>query len=300
MSLILTPRPEVFVSLVGTQVMAVLNPMLSLGDDLPRRIVLLATKRTNDRAMTIHQYLANHKPDLDLKIVPVSSSLKRDDFGPPVSTAVLNLVVSSSADPGSMLFNLAGGMNFQVAGCVNVVHDERVRFVYPESDGVHILSVRKSEVEDSIFPLPDPLDVLRLQNIPFEPCEGRPYPSEILSQLNQTSIKIGGVSFDAMVNNGNELRFVKLITADHDEAECLILTRAVISLAFDRERFGELFHRKLAIVSDIDRVLERVDTEGGGKVLGIRIARTDPSSLRVAIHEFIGVHHDKQLQVIES
>ena len=273
-----------FVSIVGTQVMAVLNPLLALknanykieGIDL----FTTSNKKSTSHAATIKNFLLGKslfKP-VQVNVIEISDSLEADVNGRhPVQKELQKLVQN-----GEIAFNLAGGLNFQIAACVYELPQENCLYLYPDALSVHALRLDGGNVTfDDLLPLPDPEDVLRLQGIDFNDAKGYKTSPFLLYALKKTEVTLPvknirpvcinkAIFFDHFWNDGNELRFLKVIhvpkegskKADHYLTE----GRKVIALATTREAFGELYHRRIAILTNNPTVAERLREEGGGKI----------------------------------
>lgn len=157
--------------------------------------------------------------------------------------------------------------------------DGQCHLLYPESAGIHYFRCHNRKVkEHELFSLPSPIDVLSLQGIAVSYGDKNwscPALMESLKSVCRLSLPehfkenvvIGGVHFDYIFNMGNELKFLKVMNAVVQLAD----TRGVISLAFNRERFGELFHRGIVVLTDDSKLAERLRSEGGGKVGVVRV-----------------------------
>jgi hypothetical protein len=267
-----------YISIVGTQVMAVLNPLLALKEkgEKPAQVHLLETGFTKVRAETIKGFLVESRTyNYDqIRITRISDSLASDNTQyPPAHQVVSEL--SNNSD--KIFFNLAGGMNFQVSACVMKMDTDRCLYIYPESEGVHVIHIPDNGTfTQEIYPLPRPVDVLKLQGITHQK-HATMQPHTIWSDFykraknylpkGESCIQVSDVIFDFVWNRGNELKFLKVISSGNgDHKAILAQARAVISLAIVRDRFGELYHRDVVIVTNDKPTKERIIKEGGGKV----------------------------------
>ncbi len=278
----------IYVSLVGTQVMAVLNPLLGLmsRSERPDRVELLATSQTAPFAMRIKDFLSRDGlfAETDIHLVRVSDSLAPDIQGNPPPQVVFADMVNRST---KIAFNLAGGMNFHLSACIEAVAKtlEKCLLLYPETEGIHAFRVRDGRTEAcSLLPLPSPEDVLTLQGVEYEMIASDENPLLKYCRsgcrklpLYKKHIRIGSVEFDLVKNIGNEMRFLKVIhkaaessrRADQYREEA----RALCLLAVGRSAFGELYHRSIALLTNHAPVAERASEESGGK---IRVLLSDP------------------------
>lgn len=267
----------IYLSIAGTQSLAVLNPLLSLlkQGKRPERAVFLATERSENTANSIKKFLiASHGfNDNTVEIIPISDSLESVGDRKPAQEVVKEL------ENEEVFFNLAGGMNFQITACAFTVNLDNSAFMYPDSECVHLIKIGQGGLSHEKLALPDPVDVLKLQGVKFEKCreERHKFLSFILGECKiqlpegtQEHIKIGDVVFDCVSNKGNNLKFLKVIHKSKGDKRLdnyfLNEARKVIALANSREDFGELFHREILVLTNHKIVEEHINREGQGKV----------------------------------
>lgn len=281
---------KIFLSLVGTQVMGVLNPLLALrkAGHTPLGIRLLPTAKTIPRAEAIRDYLVQSgTPAENILIIRVSGSVTDDEDENPPAHAALRHIEADCPGQGHF-FNLAGGMNFQVGACVLEADPARWAFLYPESTGVNLVRLDNAggkRYAHYLLPLPEPIDVLSLQAI--DSREAPPLEEHEKKFLNWTlktkcpipdpdgkPLVIGGFKFARVWNTGNELKFLALIHKPAGENQrkpryYTDMARYLIALCARRDGFGELYHRRVALLTNIGTIAERVQDEGGGKIAGL-------------------------------
>lgn len=280
----------VYLSLVGTQVMAVLNPLLSLifNNQRPQQVELLATcgpRGTLSKAKTIKRYLVNNEGFADVGVHAISDSLKTDSENRPPAQIMTENIIRMN-DDADLAFNLAGGMNFQTAACMDKMNLEKTIFIYPESTGIHAIRIADETARHDKYCLPKPIDVLRLQGVPYKIKSDTGGNRHLISVINHCRISlppdavknvlIKNVLFDFVWNQGNELRFLKSLIYKKNDAKAAdfyrLESRKLIDLAMDRTAFGELFHRPIMVVST-KQVAERLTTQSAGKIKGIVYSR---------------------------
>jgi hypothetical protein len=264
-----------YLSLVGNQVMAVLNPLLSLqGANYPiHQIILLPTKQSQANADIIKKFVGSSAKSLQVEIHPVSSSLLRDGELLPAPDKIREILQATEQDE-RLYFNIAGGMNFQLAACVPALDWGKTTFLYPEIQGIHEIHHDQDKIRKKLLALPSPVDVLALQQVPHV-VHGGEIHRQLAYALRQAGIRlpqptynieIGGLVFDCMWNDGNMLRFIKVLEQTANNEHDLALVRQVDALGSSRQKFGELFHRSIAVLAGSALVRERVETEGQGKI----------------------------------
>lgn len=283
-----------YISLTGTQIMAVLNPLLALIEQNipPEKICLLATHKTMRIAQKIRNYMElGHFPPENIEIHPVADRLEKDGHGPPVQE-VMSKIVSND-----MAFNLAGGLKFQMAACVQVISGHRCLYMYPESSQIHTIRVEdRCNVERDSLPLPKPIDVLTLQGITTEVLsKKRSCPSFLEKMFRRCNIDLPEgtmkhvrikspslnlpVDFDLIWNTGNELVFLKSIVMDGTSRPTDYYkneARLIVSVATSRQLFAELFHRKIGVLTNHRQVDARLKEEGAGKVESFFMSNRSP------------------------
>lgn len=273
-----------YISLTGTQIVAVLNPFLALieqGHPL-EKVYLLATRRTRVRAKKIRDYMvSNQVAPKDIVILPVSDRLVADDYGPPVQEVITKIESTDRA------FNLAGGANFQIVACVQAISANRCLYLYPESSQIHaILMERFNVLSRDSLPLPKPVDVLSLQGIQAEEIEKKiskssffqtmirrchiDLPEGTMRNVRITSPSLNKpVVFDLVWNIGNELKFLKSIAVDGTSRKQDYFkneARLILGMATGKDFFSELFHRTIGVLTNNEQVDARLKEEGSGKI----------------------------------
>jgi hypothetical protein len=297
-----------YISLIGTQSMGVLNPLLALveQDRKPDKIYLLPTRMTRGKADTMKQFLVLELfSEQQIQIVPISNTLAPDDNGPAAQQAVGDIL---SRDAEGPIFNIAGGMNFQIAACVQSISPKRCTFIYPELAKVSVILVENDEIVSSeSLPLPSPVDVFALQGIQVEKLKSKSadhifleqffknnrfdLPADALKNVIIRNVQSGHeVNFDLVWNSGNHLNFLKGVTAGNkarSPKEYLKVVRAINTVATNREFFSELYDRKIGVLTDHALINERIQKESENKVTAFFLNRkSSPWMLKMALNDF--------------
>lgn len=283
-----------YVAIVGSQVMAVLNPILSLlsHDRGPRpdRVTLLATGFSKEYAKLVKGYLVDNNlfPSRSVTILPVTDGAKSAKTARTAHEIVKDLQATDE-----VCFDIAGGMSFQIASCIQALDAERCTFVYPEESCVHLYRVGPRTVDKERLPLPPSLDILRLMDVQglnwriVKDREADPFlrralnragialPEEALTNVSLAYFdsegkRNDGPVFDVVINRGNRLRFLYAIAAGANELE---RTRQIIALAAGRSQLGNLYDREIAVITNADKVVERIEREEGNKLRVIRVTK---------------------------
>lgn len=268
-----------YASLIGTQVMSVLNPLMGLIDQKkrPQQVYLLPTSETLRRAEAIQGFLERRHgfQKADLIIEQISDSLSQDNKGHLPAHEMLSHISSGNAE---IALNVSGGLNFQVAAALLSADPDRFLFLYPESACIHAIHIQTGKLKHSTWPLPKPADVLSLQEVPHDDYQVTipPLFQRLLTDCkinlpdSLKSVMVGNVYFDLVWNMGNVMRFVRVIQSSKLDGkkpkDYKMEARDIISLAVGKEQFGELYHRSICVVTNHATVAERLRAEASGKV----------------------------------
>lgn len=288
----------VFVSIMGTQIMAVLNPILVLENEGKRISVvhLLATPQTEQQQAAILKDILKDRGK-SCVIHPISRTLLEVDQRPPAQELVSRLVTASEKE--EIVFNLAGGMNFQVAACILALDDVPCFWVYPESNGVHLFRMEPAGIgSHEQYALPLPVDVLKYQGVTHRKLvlADSPFLRRFLPDyegLGVESVQVEDTVFEVMANVGNELRFLKIIHSGRSSGKIgkdyLTEARDLISRAAGRDRFGELYHRSIGLLTNHPPVAEHTEKEALGKIRVFRFVpgRTKKRNLSKDLESFL-------------
>ncbi|OPY70138.1 MAG: hypothetical protein A4E57_00778 [Syntrophorhabdaceae bacterium PtaU1.Bin034] len=287
----------VYISIVGTQIMAVLNPLLAIlgekDDSENRRIILLVTmektrggaddigwRRIEDMIALLAKSYGVQEHEVTIEVI--SDSMSTDARARQPAHEALKKALSNLKDR-KMFFNVAGGMNFQIAACLAVIAEmemlEGIRFLYPESTAVHEIVFAGTKARRRILPLPSPVPVLVLQGSPWQLGTGddSPFLRSVCTNSNveppehvMRHVTMGGIDFDWVWNSGNELSFLKVFDRaarrDKSNEDRLIDERKLIDWSCRRIGSGELFHRRVLVLTDIIEAAERFAQESQGKI----------------------------------
>jgi hypothetical protein len=254
------PNNASFVSSVGMQSLAVLNPLLALLQArtitfIPKGVYLVASNHTEVRAKAIGKFLT-------AKGISVYIITDRPQL------AVIQEVLR---DEPHCVVNIGAGLSFQIASLlVHLSEEERSRcsFVYAESSGVHCIKKEDQLFSHEILPLPRNEDVFALQNIPciwLEQTMALPLNNLLKTMSppvveNLTPVKIKNVIFEHVTNNGNSLSFFKVIRSENGEAGKKE-SRKLMALVRSRDEFGGLLHRSVVVATNDRNVARRLQKE---------------------------------------
>lgn len=267
-----------FISIVGNQPMATLNPLLALIKDgrTPATITLLCTAGSRSHAERLMQALPRlgYTP-ATVEVAMISDSLRPDRQGPPAPA-----VCEALRDRGDIAFNLAGGIGFQIPACARVLDQEKTLFIYPELESILLLRLTESAVTTESIPLPPALAVLELfaiQGMDWQPATKASWPllDKVMAAArvkkfpddSLCSVCIASLDFACVVNRGNRLKFLHVVeraTGKNGREVDMKKARAVIALG--KSDFGQLFDREVHVLTDSAAIAERLQREKGLKV----------------------------------
>lgn len=275
----------IFVSIVGNQLLATLNPILALNkaNRRPKQVVLLFTDNTKEYVGQLRQVLVDAGYfESQIETVLVSNSLANEESGPAAHSFCRGLVGNDE-----VLFNVTGGMNFQIAASTLAIPSERLTLVYPEHNGVHLLKFANGVAQRESLPLPETVDVLALQKVPYSPAQDNDVPLLLKRLLasggkgfpRPNRIRIGGVTFDLTINNRNRMTFLTTVETKKGDSG-LEKARRVIALASSRTAFGELYDRDIFVVTNSSEATEHLRTEANSKVKVIHVDGPNPFAVK--------------------
>jgi hypothetical protein len=163
-----------FVTIVGGQAMSVLNPLsiaLQEAGSMIKAVHFLFTPKTENRKdIYVHTAKDLIKLQLnrtDIPVIPatISDTLKNNNDHIPIHQ-YLEIIQNENF----IIFNLAGGMSFQIGAAVNVLmKNEKNSYIYPEDNGCHLFMIKNGELCKQVCTRtqPLPLDVFTIQDIRY-------------------------------------------------------------------------------------------------------------------------------------
>jgi len=274
--------PVVYISLVGSQFSALVNPLKSIIEQYqkPDHIYLLTTPHIKElKPLLIHEL--EKLSDLSFSQITehtISESLKTDRFGNLPPHILISQIINSHEND-MIIFNMTPGLKFQILSCIQTIWSRDVLILYAELDCIRVFKMSNgSLMKHYMAPLPKPFDVpvlLNLQGFTFNPAiKSREElftqaVADLIEQFSEqniptlANIEIQGIVFDLVWNIGNTLRFITQITSQ-DEAKHLI---AVVS---GRHRFFELYHRYIYAFSKNSHIIERLSKDDSANKISVR------------------------------
>lgn len=281
-SLAIPDSGRVYVSIVGHQFMATLNPLLALLQPDSNgevslewrngRVVLLATEgKSMGFAGNLIKILGGRFKN-KIRIVPIPVSLVAESGRKPVQEVVVDVVEESPK--AEIYFNMAGGIGFQSAACALALYGQRVKYLYPELSSVHLYAPEGDVLKRQKVLTVKPLGVkkiLEFQGIAVKQSADSglsPVFSSLLKELDlilpenaELNLKLNGIFFNVVSNHANTLRLLKVME-DAGTQEVREFMEAVIT----RKGFGELFHYRIMVLTNRKITAERLRTESLGKI----------------------------------
>ena len=268
-----------YISIAGTQISAIFNPYSILKqklafDGIPLiNVVLMGTEKTVVYAERLKKIFEMQDSSVNVKIEKISSNDRHNGTHP-----AAHEVLRSYLDQ-PFIFNLSGGMNFQIALCVlEAIRSNATGFyVYPETHRCYITKLENGvfieAFEPNTFIQPASLDIsliLDSHDIAFQ-CMGDAANAadDILNGIKRSSIaippdalknvQIENVVFDYIWNNRNTLVFVcSHIGVPKENA--VQTAREIGNAAQERKIIKNLFHRRFFVMTDNKLQAERMRT----------------------------------------
>ncbi len=280
----------IYISITGHQIMAILNPILAMKGSGLRRIELMATpnRKSQENAKTIKEMLDSHKTpgsSIETNITPVSNTLvKNQNYLP--AHEVARKIVEVHPDE-TIYFNLAGGMNFQIAACTGeLMPFTNVKYLYPDFNGINMFSQDSSGKISTtdLIPVPKIRNILEIQGINYTETGGDldPIIKTICRKCGITlpgdvlkNVEIEGVKFDFVLNRQNTICFCKLMhdTPKVGRTKFLASVRELIDIAVNRKSFGDLAHHKILVLTNSGLARERFFAESLNKIATVKYKR---------------------------
>lgn len=268
--------PYTYVSLVGFQVMAVINPLLAIFDQLKdkdiniNRVCLLATNQTVELAKKIKDWLFNRN-NITVDIRTISNSLVKTDN----QLLPYDAMISNLKEDEQIIFNLSGGMNFQISSMLIDMTKNFQKFYmsYSEDNLVHLWQIENYSITKDIkiklpnaLPIEELLFLQGLSNLRLEQPKSIPnnnmYYWAKLSELEKFQpITIDDITFDTVLNRHNKFFFIKYQN-DND----IDVLRKLIRIAEFKNVLQQLYDKMIIILSNNKLVQEQLSTESQNKI----------------------------------
>ena len=266
-----------YISITGTQISAIFNPYSILKQKLVRDgiplsdIILMGTNKTIVYAERAKKIFEAQDASVNVKIKEISSDDRHDGTHLPAHEVLRSYLERP------FLFNLGGGMNFQVALCLlEAIRSNATGFyVYPETYRCYITKIEKGQFRDAFEPnafiQPASLDIpliLKSHDIDFQCTEDADNATDvILDDIKSPTITISpgalknvlveNVLFDYIWNDRNTLVFVTTHIGIKDDA--IQTARNIGNAAQERDGvIQNLFHRRFFVMTDNEFQAERM------------------------------------------
>lgn len=270
----------ILASIVGTQIMAVLSPACTLLEEEFNKeglLFLMATSRTIEVARKIEEFIASRYENVSVEVAHTSAGLEPEAPDLPPAHEVFAGFTSKIDDP--VYFNVAGGMNFQIAAILYSIKEklDRLRIVYPERYGVHVFKLEGTKLSYStkhhVVSISTPEQIMDLQGLDWKPIESG-LPANFVKWARKNgliippgiSVNIGGNVFEHVFQKNNELYLIgKLLNVSKAETR-LKRVRKLLDFSQDRHKTAELYHKSILILTDNPMVKEHLEKDSGGKI----------------------------------
>lgn len=289
---------EIFLSLVGTQILGTLQPWLAFFTTYGAApAYLLPTGKTAKVAQRLADYAQKHGMG-ETAILPVPDALDAHGNAPQLAADIASKAASQKR---RVCFNLDGGLNYMIAASALALQPFQPLLIQAGTSRVLIYDTRDESC--SILPMPQPLpplEILNLQAVPhtisslstplIEECarENIGMPANALK-----NVTIGGIEFDLVWTGAdNRLNFlVDCRFCETDDAKvCLAKARDLAQWATDRSRGGQLYDRKIFALTNLRKHEGHIREESGGKVIVVNIGADNPQKpdFKSQIEQWLG------------
>ena len=285
----------IYISLVGLQPLDVLNPLWLLlkKDKALSHVVLLCTCEFRKTAETVsdHLYRKNNFSRESTIIQNISISLKKtSNDEKPVQEIFKEILSYYHCE--DIVFNLAGGLRFQIAACIFRMSDDdfaRTRFYCPESGGILETKIDfiRFICQTVYHPLPDiKLDVLKLHKIPYKHYNPDPKRERrIFEAIGSCSaskyiappdfiyrnVRINDIQFDRIWIIGKELHFITTIQEQGKNEtnaaygkKIRLMMKHLLHFARTGYGLGGLFHIKIHLLLKDNSIINQLRRYSAG------------------------------------
>ena len=217
-------------------------------------------------------------------------------------------------DDKRVIFNIAGGMNFQVAAILYSISTPMFDIVYPEDAGIHKATIDNGRMTDyTLLPLPHLVNVLSMQGLEYEVLKYRKSP--LFGTIDRHSltlpqaiyyVKVNNIIFNCVCNSGNSLIFFKVLLEKNyknrkNKRESLLdVARSLLAFAETRVYSGDLLHRKIIVLTDISSVKDRLEIESRGKIKTISDIRELTETIKTSVPTIELSEIDEEIYLTEN
>lgn len=268
-----------FVSIVGTQALGTLEPLLLLKSregKLPVR--LLYTSKTRGVAERLQEYIREHDQG-EAVLIEVPISLDHDNSAPKVGRA---LAEEAGEEGRRICFNTDGGLNFMIVATALALEPYKPLYIQATKErGVLTDSITGTHyairLKDSLLPQ----EILHIQDVDYEanlkknPDESD-YPlakvlkdAGIALQMNCISnVRIDNQVFDYVWNTGNNRLTLVKDWRFHvpSEKERLHRDRDLAQWSKDRNRSSQMYDKTLYAVVGDKKSQQRLEEDSNGQI----------------------------------
>ena len=288
---------NIFVSIVGTQIMGTAHPRSVFLKSNPNgKTILLATSKTMESALRLKQE-AENSSEGEVYILSIPMTTGCPDSA---SAVCVKIAEKAKAEGVRMFFNVDGGMNYLIADCVMALAPYDAVLLQSSEMRTLAFDTKSGLVER----LPDAellsvQSIFALQGVQWERAQNAGELAQFCKRGNiqlpascEENVVIDGQHFDFVwTSGGNRLYFMKdLRRLPGDSKERLSIERALTHWATDRTRSAQLYDRKVYAIVQDEKSAYRLFTESCGKIEAFNVAGwwDDASKLREPLIKVFG------------
>lgn len=270
----------VFVSIVGTQIMGTIQPLMAFVQKFgPVEAFLLYTHKTAGLAEKIKAVMEERQFG-KAELLFVENRLDVEGGAP---AQVVRLAEKAEREGRRVCFNLDGGYNYMASGCVIALEPFKPLFIQASHSRALLYDTRSGIY--AALPLPDELPietVLALQGVEYEIQRSNPGTlpkgQESLDKLlkkarlafpenSLRNVRLEDMFVDCVWNAGNNrIVFFKDCRVKETEREDKLRDRDFAEWSMNRKRIKELYDKEvIAVVSD-DASHNRIEANSNAKI----------------------------------
>lgn len=265
-----------YISVVGTQAMGTLNPLLALLEEglQIRSVCLLASEKVEALSLRCKDFI--EKLGLDVEIEPIAMPHEQNNNALHACDAVALYAESAHERDERPIYNIAGGTNQMIAQCFMGIAPfkpilvQALKDTILYDDGTHLRQSRAPKVLKA-------QDIFSLQGVDVNLQDESSFLVDFCKRGKLSlppsalqNVTLDGEPFDLVwTRANNRLAFLVSCLGQHlpsDGAERLAHLRRIAHWAATRERSGNMFDRELFAVVDAENSREHLKSNAEGKI----------------------------------
>ena len=267
-----------YISIVGTQFMGTLNPLLSLkaeGMDIST-VALLITPQLAEISGRLTDICSNR--GFNVATYPIDFKAKKGNDSAEIVSK--NIMLEAKIRDEHCIFNANGGTNLLITGSVLSLSPYSPLIVQSLRDGIVLTDLEKEEQRYCKAPVDlTPQELLQVQGVPYEKTDVQPgaWTAKKFCERNRiplppkalTDTSVSGINFDIIWNKGNN-RLAFLYTSvtmnGRTRNDLLLKERDLAHWASTRDGSLHLYDRFVYALAGSVATIDHLKKEGGKKI----------------------------------